>query len=193
MQDPILKFKGWWHEALTGSPLHQKSAVCVSTITKEGFPSGRFVDLKAADDSGFTFCTTLDSNKGKEIAVNPKVALTVWWDHMGYQVRITGNAVLISEIDALKYWSDRSRDAQLATAACNQSRPLESDEALAGELKKLESRYRDRPVPKPGNWGGYKVKPVSIEFLDFKENRLHKRELFEYTGEGLWNLARLQP
>lgn len=193
MEDPIIKFKRWWNDALTENPLHQKSAVCLSTITKDGYPTGRFVDLKDVDDNGFIFCTTLDSPKGKQIENHSKVALTIWWDHVGYQVRITGNAVIISESDSEKFWMKRSREAQLATTACNQSRLLKSDEELAAELEKIRSEFYGQAIPKPGNWGGYQVKPVSIEFLKFAKNRLHKRELFKRQRNGVWSMTRLQP
>ncbi len=100
--------------------MQQKNAVCVSTIDEMGFPSGRFVDLKSVNDSGFVFCTYIDSVKGKEILRNPKVAMTVWWDHVGYQVRVVGVAEPIDETEADSYWTSRSRSAQLTTTAFEQ-------------------------------------------------------------------------
>lgn len=193
MEDPITKFKSWWNDALSESTLNQKSAACLSTITKDGFPSGRFVDLKDVGDNGFTFCTTLDSPKGKQIADNSKVALTIWWDYVGYQVRIIGNAVMISESDSEKYWMKRSREAQLTTTASNQSHMLKSEKALVSELEKIQSKFRGQAIPKPNNWGGYIVKPVSIEFLKFVKNRLHKRERFKRKDNSAWSMTRLQP
>lgn len=193
MEDPIEKFESWWKAAVLETPLKQKSAVCVSTVGRDGFPSGRFVDLKAVDADGFTFCTYLDSEKGRHLAANPKVALTIWWDHVGYQVRVKGVAETIPADEALAHWAARSRSAQLTTLCSKQSRVLESAEDLQQQLRDAEVQYRGVDVPKPATWGGYQVRPVSIEFLTFSDTRLHKRELFERDETGRWRVTLLQP
>ena len=193
MGNPITKFREWWKTALVQTPLKQKSAVCVSTVGQDGFPSGRFVDLKAVDEEGFSFCTYLDSEKGRHITANPKVALTVWWDHVGYQVRVKGTAEPIPEEEATKHWMTRSRDAQLTTLCSEQSQVLESEEVLQKQLAEVEARFRGVNVPKPTNWGGYRIKPLSIEFLTFRDSRLHKRELFQIDETGAWQMSLLQP
>lgn len=193
METPIEKFDRWWKASLIDTPLKQKSAMCVSTIGLDGFPSGRFVDLKAADNDGFTFCTYLDSEKGRHISENARVALTIWWDHVGYQVRIKGVAEPVSEDETLKYWATRTRNAQLTTLCSKQSQVIENDEALQRQLAEVEMEYQDMEVPKPNSWGGYRVRPVSVEFLTFRESRLHKRELFEINKSGTWQVTLLQP
>lgn len=115
MDNPIEKFKAWWDEVRLNTLLKQKSTSCVSTINDEGFPESRVVDVKEASDGGFTFCTYLDSSKGNDINRNPKVSLTLWWVHVGYQVRIVGYAEEIPALIASKYWVTRSRDAQMTT------------------------------------------------------------------------------
>ncbi|MDK1286277.1 pyridoxine/pyridoxamine 5'-phosphate oxidase [Pseudoalteromonas umbrosa] len=192
MESPINKFKVWWQESQVDSPLNQKSAVCVSTIDKNGFPSGRFVDLKAVSDEGFVFCSYLDSAKGKQISDNPKSSMTCWWDHVGYQVRIIGYAEEITEIEADYFWETRTRSAQLTTSAFVQSAPLESETALAMRYQKASENFNGQPVPRPNNWGGYIIKPVVIEFLTFRKSRLHLRELYENTGV-YWCKTLLQP
>lgn len=193
MDDPIEKFARWWSTALADTPMQHKSATCISTIGPDGFPSGRFVDLKAAGSEGFIFCTYLDSEKGRHISKNPKVALTIWWDHVGYQVRVKGAAELISDTEALGHWVGRSRDAQLATHCSRQSHRIETDEDLQKQLAEVKRQYQGQEVPKPASWGGYRVRPVSIEFLTFRENRLHKRELFVLGHTGAWQMTLLQP
>ncbi|KID56345.1 pyridoxamine-phosphate oxidase [Pseudoalteromonas luteoviolacea] len=189
---PIDKFKVWWQESQVGSPLNQKNAVCVSTIDKSGFPSGRFVDLKSVSDEGFVFCSYLDSAKGKQILHNAKSAVTIWWDHVGYQVRVIGHAEEISEAQADAFWEARTRSAQLTTTAFDQSALLESESLLATRLKKASMQFDGAPIPRPQNWGGYIVKPISIEFLTFRESRLHLRELYTRT-DGCWEKQLLQP
>ena len=192
MHDPIARFKKWWEHALSNSPLKQKSAVCVSTIDADGFPTGRFVDLKAVDASGFTFCTYLDSNKGDDIRRNPKVALTIWWDHVGYQLRVVGTASQLNDTLALEYWDTRTRDAQITTSCFEQSSALEAESHLLLKFEKTKAAFSQSPIPKPASWGGYLVAPVSIEFLTFKQSRLHLRELYEVDGDG-WKKSLLQP
>lgn len=192
MQQPILQFEKWWREALTDSPLQQKSAVCISTIDEHGFPAGRFVDLKSVSETGFVFCTYLDSAKGRQITFNPKVAMTIWWDHLGYQVRIVGQAHQIPAVEADHFWNTRSRSAQLTTTAFEQSAAMASELELNSRLQHVAASYADQPIPRPANWGGYCIKPVSIEFLTFRQSRLHLRELFEHRAEG-WVKQLLQP
>lgn len=193
MESPLVRFKVWWKLAYVDSPLKQKNAICLSTLNTDGFPSGRFVDLKAVDEEGFTICTYLDSRKGHDIALSPKVGMTTWWDHVGYQIRITGFAKQIPETEAVKHWATRTRDAQLTTLSCKQSQVLESEEWLKHQLALVKKQYQGREIPKPEAWGGYKIKPVSIEFLAFTDTRLHKRELFEVDADGAWQMKLLQP
>lgn len=192
MDNPISKFTSWWHEALVDSPLQQKSAVCVSTIDENGFPAGRFVDLKSVNDAGFVFCTYFNSAKGKQISRDPKTAMTIWWDHVGYQIRVVGSAQVITDAEADCFWHSRSRSAQVITTAFTQSDVLTSECDLITRFEAASAQFIDRPVPRPNNWGGYCIKPISIEFLTFQENRLHRRELFEFKNNG-WRKQLLQP
>lgn len=192
MSNPIIKFKSCWDRAKSNSKLKYPSAVCVSTIDEHGFPSGRFVDLKSVNDSGFIFCTNLDSQKGNDIQRNPKVGLTFWWEVIGYQIRVNGLASQIPSTIAEKYWKTRSRDAQITTLSCKQSQLLLSELDLYKQFEEVKHNIGDMQIPKPENWGGFIVKPMSIEFLTFKESRLHIRELFISTGDK-WEISLLQP
>ncbi|WP_039915379.1 pyridoxine/pyridoxamine 5'-phosphate oxidase [Cellvibrio mixtus] len=192
MENPIEKFQSWWNKAISNSPLQQKSAICISTIDEHGFPSGRFVDLKSVDENGFVFCSYLDSAKGKHIEQNPKVAMTLWWDHIGYQVRVIGEAKTIDDAEAVEIWKTRKRSAQLITTAFQQSQPLMAQEELQTRLQTISEQFIDKDVRKPPTWGGYRIKPLSIEFLTFAESRLHLRELFT-RKENIWIKSLLQP
>ncbi|MCO7187484.1 MULTISPECIES: pyridoxamine 5'-phosphate oxidase [unclassified Pseudoalteromonas] len=192
MNHPVEQFQQWWQQAKASSNLNQCSAVCISTLDEQGFPAGRFVDLKAADETGFTFCTHLNSQKGEDLRRNPKVAMTAWWDSLGYQVRVTGLACEISRADAARYWQSRGRDAQLTTLACQQSQPLSSMDTITDELRTLSNRFKEQAVPLPDNWGGFVIRPHSIEFLTFEQSRLHLRELYQHA-QGVWHKTLLQP
>jgi len=192
MSNPIIKFKSCWEKAKSNSTLKHPSAVCVTTIDEHGFPAGRFVDLKAVDDIGFIFCTNLDSQKGRDIQRNPKVGLTFWWEAIGYQVRVNGIATQIPSTISEIYWKARPRDAQITTLSCKQSQPLLSEQDLNKQFEEAKRNIGEMQIPKPENWGGFIVKPKSIEFLTFKESRLHIRELYSAFGDG-WNKSLLQP
>jgi len=74
----------------------------------------------------------------------------------------------------------------------NQSDKIDNREILIERLKQLEKEYEDKEVPKPIDWGGYVVSPISIEFWQGRPNRLHDRIL--YTLDGIeWKISRLQP
>lgn len=190
--DPISYFCDLWKTASINTPLKQKNAVCISTINNDGFPEGRFVDLKEVDNRGFVFCSYLDSNKGKQISANPKVAMTIWWDHIGLQVRVVGKANKISNQAADQYWNGRSRSAQITTTCFAQSQPIDSEEQITKRFKAAQKELESTNVPKPKTWGGYLISPLSIEILTFKESRLHLREYFKRDEEN-WNLTLLQP
>ena len=190
---PLSKFQALWDKALDKSPLEHKSAVCVSTISEHGFPHGRFVDLKAVTDQGFVFCTHLSSQKGLDIGRDSRIALTAWWDHIGLQVRVSGYAEKLDEEVAKQYWLQRSRDAQITTVSCQQSQPVESEVKLIEQFNQSQQKFDSvASIPKPHDWGGYVIKPVSIEFLSFKQSRLHTRELYENRRQG-WQKSLLQP
>ncbi|CCG88058.1 pyridoxamine 5'-phosphate oxidase [Erwinia piriflorinigrans] len=190
--DPIAKFHLWWSEVKEKGNLKHPGAVCVSTVAEDGFPSARFVDLKSAAPEGFIFCTWFDSQKGKEINHNNKVALTFWWEALGYQVRIAGHARPVSEQQSEEYWSSRSREAQLATLCFQQSQPLVSESAMLGKFQQAQAEAQGQPIKKPPRWGGMLVVPQSIEFLTFRDNRLHLRELYDQRDQ-TWHRQLLQP
>jgi pyridoxamine 5'-phosphate oxidase len=193
VRDPIDLFRSWWARACEPSPLRQPNAVCVSTIGGDGFPSGRFVDLKSFDAAGLVFCTDLGSRKALEIAADPRVAVTVWWDHVGLQVRVQGIAGQVAEHEARGYWAARSRHAQLTTVSSRQSTPLAREEDLRQRLAAAEARFDGVDIPMPATWGAYRVRPVSIEFLEFVETRMHRREVFALDEHGAWEGTLLQP
>lgn len=192
VSEVIEKFNHWWALALKDSPLNQKSAVCISTIDQQGFPDSRFVDLKSADEQGFVFCTYLDSNKGKALHDNPKIAMAIWWDHIGRQVRVNGIASPLDQATADKVWMTRSTEAQLTTVCAKQSAVLADEAQLIEQLELAKQRYQNKAIPRPANWGGYRIKPNKIEFFRFKPSRLHIRELYQRVN-GVWQKQLLQP
>lgn len=153
MNRPLEKLAEWWEDAKQHSPLAQKNAVCLSTINEPGFPNSRFVDLKSIESYGLTFCSSYDAPKGKNINNNPKVGLTIWWDHVGYQIRVIGEASKIDENLSTLFWASRNRGAQIATHSFNQSKEVTSEHLLIKKARKVENQFKNMTIPKPSNWG----------------------------------------
>jgi pyridoxamine 5'-phosphate oxidase len=126
----------------------------------------------------FCFCTHLDSAKAVDIDLDPKAGMTIWWEHVATQVRIKGKCVAITPREADAHWSNRSRDAQIATATFNQSHPLASIASLAERYSAVVAEYEGKEVQRPSNWGGFRLRAAYIEFLRFNENRLHERTAY---------------
>ena len=166
--------------------------MCVSTVDADGRPHGRFVDLKEVRPEGFVFCTSYLSPKGLHIDERPQVCLTFWWDHVGRQVRVLGRAARISPDEADMFFAERSREAQLASWAYEQSRPSPSSETLAIRLAAIRERFGSGAVPRPRHWGGYLVAPGTIEFLTFSVDRDHTRILYAWR-DSHWFRSELQP
>lgn len=197
MTDPIPLFQAIWRDAKANGTLTHRNAVCVSTIDADGFPNSRFVDLKQADSSGFVFCTHLDSAKALDIQRNPKVGMTMWWEHVATQIRIKGVCTTLSEQEADQHWKERSREAQIVTATFQQSRPLsdmnrQDTNHLEATYQQATERFAGRAVPRPRNWGGFRLQANNIEFLTFRANRLHRRTAYTLINE-MWRVQLLQP
>ena len=140
---------------------------------------------KDVSQAGFTFCSSLNSAKSIAITLNSHVALTFCWDHIERQVRVKGKAEYISDEDADRYFQERHRDAQITSVVSEQSAILKNPAQLEQKLHEVKQQFADRRIPRPENWGGYCVKPISIEFLKFQTSRLHNRILFT-CNEGKW-------
>ncbi|VDN13058.1 unnamed protein product [Dibothriocephalus latus] len=68
-KNPFLQFKHWFEEALACPGLYEANAMALSTVSREGRPSSRYVLLKGLDERGFHFFTNTSSQKGKEMVV----------------------------------------------------------------------------------------------------------------------------
>lgn len=190
--NPLQQFKKWFEEVEASKTVEEVNAMTISTIGEDGFPKGRVVLLKKYDDSGFYFYTNYNSEKGKSIAYNNKVSLIFFWPGMERQVIIKGLAERTSKADSEEYFNSRPRGSRLGAIASNQSDVIESRKILEKNLKNLEKQFENKEIPRPENWGGYVVKPVSIEFWQGRTNRLHDRFRYTFTGKN-WKIERLAP
>jgi pyridoxamine 5'-phosphate oxidase len=188
--DPITLFGAWMKEA-EASELNDASAMALATATRDGMPSVRMVLMKQVEERGFCFYTNAESQKGLELAENPRAAMCFHWKSLRRQVRIAGMVMELPAAEADDYFHSRSRLSQLGAVASQQSRVLASRELLAARVKDLEEEFPGE-IPRPGYWRGYVLRPERIEFWTNREGRLHDRFLFLRNGEG-WRKERLFP
>lgn len=168
------------------------TAVALATSTMHGRPSLRMVLLKGVDARGFVFYTNYQSRKATEMEANSQAAMTFYWPAMEVQIRVEGTLDRTSAEESDAYFESRPVGHRLGTWASEQSREVESAAELARKFEEVEERFKDREVPRPAHWGGYRITPESIEFWFGKENRMHERELYTRAGNG-WTVKRLQP
>jgi pyridoxamine 5'-phosphate oxidase len=189
--DPIVQFQRWFADAqATGDPLPE--AMNLATATRTGIPSARMVLLKGVDARGFVFFTNHESQKGKDLAENPRAALVFYWGKLGRQVRVSGTVSRVSSEESDAYFRNRPLESRLSAAASPQTAVIPSRDVLAKRVEELRRQY-DGDVPRPAFWGGYRVSPESIEFWLHRENRLHDRLRYtRHPGAG-WLLERLAP
>ena len=190
--DPILQFGKWFDQAVQ-CKLPEPNAMSLATVSEQGQPSLRTVLLKSYDHRGFVFFTNLQSRKATEITANPKVALLFPWIILERQVIITGIASRVTTAESLKYFLTRPRGSQLAAWISQQSRPISSRQVLEMEWAKMKEKFANGEVPLPSFWGGYRVKPSTIEFWQGRSSRLHDRFLYTSAAEGSWKIERLAP
>ena len=189
--NPFKQFARWYEEAM-GSDLILPNAMALATSSRDGVPSARMVLLKDFDESGFVFYTNYDSPKARELDENPKAALLFYWAPLDKQVRITGSVRRVSPEESKAYFRTRPVESQLGAWASNQSSAIESREVLENRLSQLTEAYRDKEVPLPPYWGGYRLVPETFEFWLSRPGRLHDRLRFS-RRDGEWTIERLAP
>jgi pyridoxamine 5'-phosphate oxidase len=190
--DPLQQFRSWLNQALEAGLL-EPNAMTLATATTEGKPTARMVLLKDFDSRGFVFYTNYESRKGHELAENPWAALVFWWAELERQVRIEGSVVKVSAQESDAYFYSRPWGSRLGAWASAQSQVLCDRKVLEQRLQELEDHYKDREVPRPPHWGGYRLQPTVIEFWQGRPNRLHDRLCYQLTVEGNWVIERLSP
>lgn len=192
-ENPIQQFKTWFHEIEASDLMEEPNAMTLSTIGVDGFPKGRVVLLKKFTHEGFIFYTNYNSEKGKAIMNNPDVGLSFFWPVFERQVIIKGRAEKIAENLSDGYFESRPRGSRLGAVVSNQSEVIESRAVLEKRLKELENETKGKEIERPKHWGGYMIRPISIEFWQGRPNRLHDRIRYCLQKNLDWKIERLAP
>ncbi|MDQ1668455.1 MAG: pyridoxamine 5-phosphate oxidase [Actinomycetota bacterium] len=194
-RDPLDQFARWFSDAITAG-LPEPNAMVLATATPDGVPSARTVLLKGVDSRGFTFFTNTGSQKGQELAVNPRAALVFPWHELERQVRVVGPVSELAHEEVAAYFSTRPYGSRLGAWSSPQSQVIAGRAELDERWAQMAARFPEgAQVPPPEFWGGYRVEPELVEFWAGRESRLHDRLRYRRAaGEGgEWRLERLAP
>ena len=193
LDDPIRLFEIWMEEAKK-SELNDPNAVALATANKNNFPSVRMVLLKDFNQNGFVFYTNLNSQKGNELKLNPKVEMCFHWKSLLRQIRISGSVTQVADEVADEYYNSRGYESRIGAWASKQSEELSSRDELISSIKKYKKKYNDHnKVPRPSHWSGWNLSPLSFEFWLDGDNRIHERLKYTKDSKGLWIKSLLSP
>ena len=191
--DPIEQCNLWLEDA-NGAGVIEPTALSLATVGRDGRPRVRTVLLKGLTQEGFVFFTNFESRKGHQLGENPQASLLFPWLALERQIIVTGPVQPVGEAASRVYFNSRPRESRLAAWASRQSDVLATRDELDASLAAVQAKYGEEgEVPLPPFWGGYRVRPQTIEFWQGRANRMHDR--FEYTrqGDGTWSITRLSP
>ncbi len=192
-ENPIELFQSWFLNADASDMVDESNAMTISTIGLDGFPKNRVVLLKKYTWEGFVFYTNYNSEKGKALTKNNSICLSFFWSALEQQIIIKGNAEKLSENLSDGYFESRPDGSKLGAWASKQSTVVNSRKELDDSLKNYEKKFEGKEILRPKNWGGYIVKPVSIEFWQGRPNRMHDRIRYSLQKDFSWKLERLSP
>lgn len=193
--EPLELFHKWFAQLQTmGVPdWFEVNAMTLTTTHSQGGPASRIVLLKGIDADRFLFFTNYNSDKAQQIEHDPRVGLSFFWPILDRQVRIEGIAEKTSAEVSDTYFASRPRESQLGAVASPQSQVIADHWGLDEHINQLEKEFEGKPVPRPANWGGYAVRPHSIEFWQGRPSRLHDRFRYRKSNDGKWIIERLAP
>lgn len=192
VENPIELFRHWYDMELEQSKLSLPSACCLSTIGLDGYPNARYVSLKGVKDGLFVIAGPTNSRKGSEIERSAKVSIVFWWTETERQIRIQGDAKMLSELESEIYFGQRSQESKIVSTIFDQGREVETYAELEDRFNQGKENYGLSEIRKPPTWSGFGVTPRRMEFMEFLHTRLHKRMLFTMQNAG-WDKTYLEP
>ena len=192
-ENPIELFQTWFINADNSDIVNESNAMTIASIGLDGFPKNRVVLLKKYTWEGFIFYTNYNSEKGKAIAENNNICLSFFWEGLEQQIIIKGKAEKLAENLSDGYFESRPDGSKLGAWASNQSLVVSSRKELDENLSSFEKKFEGEEILRPKHWGGYLVKPISIEFWQGRPNRMHDRIRYSLQKDFSWKLERLSP
>ena len=192
-ENPIELFRDWFFVADESELVDEANAMTIASIGLDGFPKSRVVLLKKYTWEGFIFYTNYNSEKGRAILNNNHVCLSFFWSGLEQQIIIKGTAEKLAENLSDGYFESRPDGSKLGAWASEQSNVVTSREELDQRLVSFEKQFENQEIPRPEHWGGFLVKPVSIEFWQGRPNRMHDRIRYTLQKDFSWKLERLAP
>ncbi len=189
---PIEQFQQWQEQAIAAG-LKDPTAASLATVETNGSLWQRIVLLKGIESGGFVFYTNYQSNKGQALAAEPRASMLFPWNEIDRQVTVSGRVERVAPSHSDAYFGSRPRASQLGAWASQQSRPIASRSVLEQQYNEVLERFDGAVVPRPTDWGGFRLEPTTIEFWQGGEHRLHDRFRYQRDDDGRWQLERLQP
>ncbi|MGM0497562.1 MAG: pyridoxamine 5'-phosphate oxidase [Bacteroidota bacterium] len=189
--NPIYQFRQWLEEAIK-SQVPDPSAMILSTANKQNRVSSRVVLLKEIQEEGFVFYTNYNSKKASDLKENEQAGLLFFWSELERQIRIEGYVEFLSTEISDKYFASRPEESKIGAWASDQSKIIPSRQYLEERVKKFEDEFKGQEIIRPEHWGGYILKPYTVEFWQGRPNRLHDRIQFTFKANQ-WIIRRLAP
>ncbi len=190
-ESPLSVFHIWMKDAQASEP-SDPDAACLATVDADGYPDARVVLIRKIDERGFCFFTNTTSQKGEELAANPKAAINFHWKTLKRQIRVRGDIERVSDAESDAYYVSRPLGNRIGAWASLQSQTLDNRQLLIDRVAASEKQFGDNP-PRPPHWGGYRLIPTSIEFWQEAEHRLHQRTRYLKNAQGMWTACALYP
>jgi len=189
--DPVAQFQQWFAE-VEAAGYWEPNAMVLSTVAADGSPSARNVLLKRVDERGFVLFTNYTSDKASEMEATHRAALTFSWTELRRQVRVVGDAQRLTDEESDRYWTTRPRGSQLGAWSSDQSAVVADRATLERAFAEQQERWASREVERPDHWGGYRVRPDTVEFWQGRPDRLHDRFRYRREQDG-WVVERRAP
>ena len=191
-QEPFVEILKILEEAESAN-LVDWNAMNIASVDQKNQPSSRIVLLKKISDEGLVFYTNYNSRKGKEIELNPKVAVNFWWRELKKQVRVEGIIEKASEEDSDNYFNSRPLKSRVSAIISNQSSAISSYKDLTNQIDIYLDQNDESSIKRPDHCGLFIVIPNAVEFWQERDNRTHERLKYILEDNQKWSSHLLSP